>query len=78
MRRRKNSEWRQLSLYLTEEKKAVNMTQLIGAGSICWQLWMANRATTSVHCAPKCPNDEGDVGAIKRSLKKNSNKMTPT
>lgn len=31
---------------------------------------MANRSTRNVHCAPKCPNTDGYVGANKKKLKK--------
>lgn len=65
--------------FAERKKKVVKMTQLISTGHVCWELWMVNRATTSVYCAPKCPSDEGyGEGAIKRSEKQKTNQMTPT
>ena len=70
IRRRKNSKWWQLSLYLTKGQGKVKMAQTVWTGNICWQLWMANRSARNVYGAPKCPDTEGCVGANKKKLKK--------
>ena len=68
--------WWQPSLYLTKlQGKKVKMAQMVWTGSICWQLWTANRSTRNVYCAPKCPNTEGYVQANKKKLKKKNTRQ---